>query len=1663
MNLKGQLEIKTIETANSTSDVIVGASLENHRSVDEVTKQFHGQIKEINIFGVYLSAAQIAEIYLQTLPMIQSLHNNTIVEIIEEDVTAIDILAPKIITNSTNINIDTTNININATDININATSVDNANATSMFTFNTTESYIPIVEETLNQDLNRLTISTWINPDYSSGSAEFAVVSKESSFVLGINNVYAPQKVATFAVFDGVEWTKITGTTQITDWTNLVAVINGTNISLYVNGNLEAQSTLEDSFSISEGDVIPIPAEIAVNESDLIIGAYLNTLRSRITLSNHFSGVIDDVLIYKKALSQAQINDIYTGYLTPLTNNEIPFKSDLLSFTDEVAVFLNNSTKSIYILPLDIDSTVPLDIQSISFADYVTYKVNGPAGDSNNSTIEIMTFSDVVVAIIIPANSIINNNSTIEISDLLSLTDIISTTLNGDNVIELSEILPINAIIINQDNTTEINLEIIPKLTSVKESYLITEEVEFEFEFYNSDVMLVDEKQKIENATDLIANELEQSLKDIENEIDVTTPETNNNSTITDIISNIENLFSIQIAEAAKLGDNDIAKLDINEVKIQVKDLKDKVKELSRNNDLDKEQLKEIKEQLKIVTKQIKSVVKNLEKNNLDDSAQRLDEIIDTIEETAGIEPIQTGEWKDSRNTIVTEIYDPQGNLVNTVTKYEKVMEGKFNLKLSIDSNNKPGIYKIKTIFTVDGQRHETENEFAWGLVSLNTKKSIYKPGDTADFVIVVLDSEGHPVCNANLSMNVTSPSGIIDYLDSNGIVPNEECGLYDAQYITSVNGTYKVDIHATTSGINTNFSTTFDAQEYYEFDIIRTAQSKIDPTINPNLFDVRIDVESFTDADTLELKEKIPAVFDVVTDADIQTIGDTKILTWTKNLIENKTYVEYSYSIPLVFPQLYSLGSLEINSDKFVEARPWFVAADPAPSFTKLYLRNVLASPTPTAGEKSAVLPVVAGVSNGGAFETRSLLPDIGTSETTSTYFDGSTTTHRDSYMSRFSSLPLDAQTIDAGTWTFGYNAIEANVGANAEYELSVYVWRPSNNSVVGYVYDSHTVVGAEGGTSKSGKVGTFSGSSVTAQAGDILVLEVWVHQNTQRSNNDLITFYYDGTTEPTNGSTEASTASYLSAPVGLTFQNGGTRLYFRDVTAPVTPTAGEKSTALPVGTSNLNSGTTETRSLQSKIGTTQQTITIGDGTSTGHTDSYIARFSSYPLAAQTIGAGTWRIGVNAAEANAGANAFFALSVYVWRPSTNSTVGYVYDSDTALSTEFGNNVASTKHGKVITFSGSSVTAQEGDVLVTEIWSHATTARSNVDTLTFYFGGTTLPSSGSTEASTASYIDIPHVLLYSISKTESLGIADSVIASRTRTVSFTESLSLNDGAISYDKSRTKLVFLSGADTAEVGVDIDSTSDVDILWNVQNKTNGFEHTVGTKDIIVPADGVYRVSYGLSITTTGANRYEAISHVNVNGGNSGSCYDSGYARGADSSFDVALKAECLLDLSQGDTVSIAARRESTVTGMNPQLNAASSWFQIQQITNPNVIILHEATGGDTLSTEGGTLDLTWDTEDRKDTPFEHQSGSSDVKVLFDGLYRVSYSVKHSASGSIRTGTGGAIQIQPEGGSFTNATSGWSSAYLRMASGIDEAALAASTILNLKFKRYHQTCLN
>src|SRR6185312_4343612 len=76
-------------------------------------------------------------------------------------------------------------------------------------------------------------------------------------------------------------------------------------------------------------------------------------------------------------------------------------------------------------------------------------------------------------------------------------------------------------------------------------------------------------------------------------------------------------------------------------------------------------------------------------------------------------------------------------------------------------------------------------------------------------------------------------------------------------------------------------------------------------------------DVTSLVNQNNVIIKESIPYVFDVKTDANVKIIGDTKVITWNKSLNGNQ---------------------------KFTEARQWFVAVDPNAD-TVIFSNNALAS----------------------------------------------------------------------------------------------------------------------------------------------------------------------------------------------------------------------------------------------------------------------------------------------------------------------------------------------------------------------------------------------------------------------------------------------------------------------------------------------------------------------------------------------------------------------------------------------------------------------------------------------------------------------------------------------------------------------------------------------
>jgi hypothetical protein len=176
-------------------------------------------------------------------------------------------------------------------------------------------------------------------------------------------------------------------------------------------------------------------------------------------------------------------------------------------------------------------------------------------------------------------------------------------------------------------------------------------------------------------------------------------------------------------------------------------------------------------------------------------------------------------------------------------------------------------------------------------------------------------------------------------------------------------------------------------------------------------------------------------------------------------------------------------------------------------------------------------------------------------------------------------------------------------------------------------------------------------------------------------------------------------------------------TRFHFLTTASSETTPTAEQSTAFPVGTNNSLAFSRKKMTVtagNANGNTTQNTLAQTTQQSGNH-----LTFISDALAAQTIAAATWKIGLGAFESNNAANVFLGVALYIWRPSTAAKVATIYDNSTALGTEF----PATPSAIVTTFSGSSVTIQDGDVLVCELWYVATQSMATAYNLQSFYGG----------------------------------------------------------------------------------------------------------------------------------------------------------------------------------------------------------------------------------------------------------------------------------------------------------------------------------------------------
>jgi len=278
--------------------------------------------------------------------------------------------------------------------------------------------------------VTEISISVWVMPDYANADSKLTVVSSEDSFILSVNNVIPPEKVATFSVYNGISWSTILGITQVPDgeWTHLVAVIDVDQISLYQNGVLAASSQLGEVAMYPGGLDTSVYDQATESGSGIVIGAYV----SGQSAEDQFSGSINSVTVHEKILTVSEISDLYE------TTEPAPVETYVSAGTSITGYALTHDE-------IVVDQSVSWELQ-ISFSDptpksgfelpddaIITY-VEATNGNQNGTVVYDGTVEDLNILNWAETTSLLGQ------TDLLGETDVLILGSDLITVASLQEV-----------------------------------------------------------------------------------------------------------------------------------------------------------------------------------------------------------------------------------------------------------------------------------------------------------------------------------------------------------------------------------------------------------------------------------------------------------------------------------------------------------------------------------------------------------------------------------------------------------------------------------------------------------------------------------------------------------------------------------------------------------------------------------------------------------------------------------------------------------------------------------------------------------------------------------------------------------------------------------------------------------------------------------------------------------------------------------------------------------------------------------------------------------------------------------------------------------------------------------------------------------------------
>lgn len=237
-----------------------------------------------------------------------------------------------------------------------------------------------------------------------------------------------------------------------------------------------------------------------------------------------------------------------------------------------------------------------------------------------------------------------------------------------------------------------------------------------------------------------------------------------------------------------------------------------------------------------------------------------------------------------SEEKFTIKVEDPAGEQAEVEVQQQIVNDEKV-LEILPPQQFRPGKY---TVEIKDAEGHvESSQDFLWGVLAINTNKSVYSPNEKAKLSFAVLDELGYMVCDANLKLSITNPTGTVDELstESKSIKVNDQCNKkefsltpdFEAEYQMGEVGKYEMKLVAEIKNGSYSISDNVEVKDYVPFEVERKTATRIFP---PETYPMEFTIKANEDFSGT-ITDVVPEGFEIIEEEseEVEEFDEVKTL----------------------------------------------------------------------------------------------------------------------------------------------------------------------------------------------------------------------------------------------------------------------------------------------------------------------------------------------------------------------------------------------------------------------------------------------------------------------------------------------------------------------------------------------------------------------------------------------------------------------------------------------------------------------------------------------------------------------------------------------------------------------------------------------------------------